>query len=403
MALDMTTFSAALKTLYSQDQVQNMVYKNNPFLALVQKSTDFVGKNKVIDIITGNPQGRAATFATAKANKTNSVVKAFTITRVSNFALASIDNETIDASSGNAGALISALQTEMDGAINGITRSIAKSLYGNGSGALGQVDAATTLTSQVIKLKTADSSVNFEVDMKLQVSATNGTGAVRSGTLTVTGVDRDADTVTCSSVLNVGISAIASQDYIFQEGDYGLMIKGLEAWIPATAPTSGDNFFGVDRSSDPTRLAGLRYDGSAGTKEAALINAAFRAAKEGATPSHCFMNYTDFAALEIELGSKVHYIDLKADNIVGFKSLQISGPNGLINIVPDVNCPRGVAYMLDLSMWKLNSLGPLVKIEENDSLKLLRDASSNSVELRIVSYAQLSCAAPGKNVRIKLA
>ena len=177
MALDMTTFSAALKTLYSTEQVENMVYKSNPFLAMVKKSTDFVGKNKVIDVITGNPQGRSGTFAQAKANKTNSVVKAFTITRVSNFALASIDNETIDASAGNAGALISALQTEMDGAINSVSRSIAKSLYGNGSGKLGQVDAATTLTSSVIKLKQADSGANFEIGMILKVSATDGTEA----------------------------------------------------------------------------------------------------------------------------------------------------------------------------------------------------------------------------------
>ena len=403
MALDMTTFSAALKTLYSTEQVENMVYKSNPFLAMVKKSTDFVGKNKVIDVITGNPQGRSATFATAKANKTNSVVKAFTITRVSNFALASIDNETIDASAGNAGALISALQTEMDGAIQSVSRSIAKSLYGNGSGKLGQVDAATTLTSSTIKLKKADSGANFEIGMILKVSATDGTGSVRSGSLTVVGVDRDLDTVTTAEVLNVGISAIASQDYIFQEGDYGSMIKGLEAWIPATAPSSGESFFGVDRSVDATRLAGIRFDGSALTKEEALIKAAFRCAKEGAQPSHCFMNFTDFAALEVELGSKVHYINLAANNQIGFKSLQISGPTGLINIIPDVNCPKSVAYMLQLDTWTLNSLGPLVKIDETDSLKLLRDSDANSVELRIVSYAQLSCKAPGKNARIVLA
>lgn len=39
--------------------------------------------------------GRSATFTDAKANKTASKIKDFTITRSKDYALASIDNETI--------------------------------------------------------------------------------------------------------------------------------------------------------------------------------------------------------------------------------------------------------------------------------------------------------------------
>ncbi len=45
MSLDMTSFDAALKQHYTNDRVENMVYADNPFLAMVPKMTDFGGKN----------------------------------------------------------------------------------------------------------------------------------------------------------------------------------------------------------------------------------------------------------------------------------------------------------------------------------------------------------------------
>ena len=34
MALNMTTFAAALKQHYTDEKIENMVYKDNPFLAM---------------------------------------------------------------------------------------------------------------------------------------------------------------------------------------------------------------------------------------------------------------------------------------------------------------------------------------------------------------------------------
>lgn len=51
--LDMTSFDAALKTLYSKERVENMSYANNPLFALMPKNTQFGGANKVIDVIYG--------------------------------------------------------------------------------------------------------------------------------------------------------------------------------------------------------------------------------------------------------------------------------------------------------------------------------------------------------------
>jgi len=323
------------------------------------------------------------------------------LTRVKDYSIADIDNETLEASKGNANAFLEAATVEIDGAIHSAARSLAIAMYRDGSGVIGQIAATTTLSSQVIQLQDLESVTTFEVGQQLAASAST-TGSVRSGTLTVTNVDRDLAQVTCSAPLNTGIPAIAANDYLSVAGDFGLKLSGLDAWLPATAPAPGSSFFTVDRSSDASRLAGIRFDGSAMPIEEALVSAAARAAREGGKPDHCFLSYTNFANLEKALGSKVQYIDLKANAEVGFRGMIINGPRGPIKVIPDQNCPSYVAYMLQLDVWKLYSLGKAPKILDTDGLKMLRDASSDSVQIRVGYYAQVGCRAPGWNVRVKL-
>jgi len=379
-----------------------MVYADNPLLAMMPKMEDFGGKNLPIPIIYGNPQGRSANFQTAQANKTNSKLKDFVLTRAKDYSLASIDNETIEASKGNANAFMEAATTEIDGAIHSAARSLAIAMYGSGSGKIGTVASTTVLTSQLIQLNNIESVTNFEVGQTLEVSATDGGGTVKAGTLTVDGVDRDLGQVHVTAVLNSAIPLIASLDSIFIDGDYDSKVKGLAAWIPATSPGLSDNFFSVNRSADATRLGGIRFDGTAQPIEEALIGAASRAAREGAKPTHVAMSYTKYAALEKELGVKVRYTDLKVTNFVGFRGIQINGPRGIINVFADQNCPSDVAYMLQMDVWKLYSLGKAPKILDTDGLKMLRDSSADSVEIRVGYYAQVGCRAPGYNVRIQL-
>ncbi len=400
MSLDMTSFASALKVHYTSDRVENMVYKDNPFLAMVPKMEDFGGKNLPIPIIYGNPQRRSATFATAQANTSSSLLKDFTLTRAHDYSFAAIDNETLEASKGNANAFMEAATTEIDGAIHSATRSLAVALYGNGSGSIGQANATVSGTS--LQLKNAEDVTNFEVGMELVFSTADGGGSVKAGSVTVTNINRDSGLLTVDALTAIASGAgIAANDYIFQEGDYDLKIKGLSAWVPAAAP-SATPFFGVDRSVDATRLGGIRYDGSALPIEEALISAASRAAREGARPDTCFMNYSQFANLEKALGSKVQYVDLKVNADIGFRGMQINGPRGLIKIVPDQNCQSSVAWMLQMDVWKLYSLGKAPKILDADGLKMLRQSSADGVEVRVGYYAQLGCRAPGYNVRIAL-
>lgn len=395
-SLDMTSFNSALKVHYTAQRIEDMVYSDNPLLAMLPKMEDFGGKNLPIPIKIGIPQGRSATFATAQANKSASIYKDFVLTRVHDYALASIDNETLEASKGNANAFVEAATAEIDGAIKSAVRSLAVSLFRAKSGTIGQV---ASFTSTTITLVDPETVTNFEVNMVIRASATDGGGAQRTGSAPITKVDRDLGILTIDTT---AISALANNDHLVISGDYDSKVSGLLSWLPSTAPTAGDSFFSVDRSVDPTRLAGLRVDGSSLPIEEALINAASRVAREGGKPDVCFMSYSKYADLEKALGSKVQYVDVKVNPQVGFRGVLVNGPRGPIKVVADQNCPSDRAFLLQMDTWKLYSLGKAPRIQDSDGLKMLREAAADSVEVRVVYYAQLGCTAPGYNVNLKL-
>lgn len=395
-SLDMTSFNSALKVHYTAQRIEDMVYSDNPLLAMLPKMEDFGGKNLPIPIKIGIPQGRSQDFAIAQANKSASIYKDFVLTRVHDYALASIDNETLEASKGNANAFVEAATAEIDGAIKSAVRSLAVSLFRAKSGTIGRVASFTATT---ITLVDPESVTNFEVNMVLRASATDGGGTQRTGSAMITAVDRDNGVLTLDTT---AILLLANNDYLVISGDYDAKVSGLLSWLPSTAPTSGDSFFSVDRSVDPTRLAGLRYDGSALPIEEALITAASRVAREGGKPDVCFVSYSKHAELEKALGSKVHYVDVNVNPRVGFRGIVVNGPRGPIRVIADQNCPSDRAFMLQMDTWKLYSLGKAPRIQDSDGLKMLREASADAVEVRVVYYAQLGCTAPGYNINLKL-
>lgn len=408
MSLDLTSFDAALKQHYTNDTVQMMVYKDNPLLALVSKMEDFGGRNLPIPLIYGNPQGRSATFTNAQSRGqvTSSKLEDFVLTRVKDYSIATIDNETLEASKGNANAFMEAATVEIDGAINSLTRSLAISMYRDSSGYIGQLDAEPAETSGtfVMILKSSEDVTNFEVGQVLVAFAAKSGGSAKTSdgsdaNWEIAAVNRSSGEITLTGTYNSS-GNLAANDYLFIEGDRGLKLSGLEGWVPPSAP-SATPFFGVDRSID-TRLGGLRLDGSALPIEEALISAASLCAREGGKIDHFFMSYAKYAELEKALGTKVQYVDLKVNPEIGFRGIMVNGPRGPIKCIPDQNCPSSSIFGVQLNTWKLYSLGKAVRVIDSDGLTMLRQASSDGVEVRYGFYGNLGCNAPGYNINISV-
>jgi hypothetical protein len=399
-----TTLSAwdnALKQYYRGKEVEKVVYDSHPLMELIPKDEKFRGKNAPIPVYYTRPQGRSATFATAQSNASASKIGEFLLTRVSNYGVATISGEAVAASEGDRYSFLNAMTTEIDGVMRSVGDSISKSLFRDGSGAIGRVNNSSFSTT-ALDLVTDMDSLNFEVGMVLQVSGTKSGGSVRSGTLTVNGVSRGAasNQITMSGNLS-GWSSVAQNDYIYQAGDYDGAITGLEGWLPATAPGS-TAFFGQDRTADISRLSGQRYDGSSGTILEALIEGASLAAREGGKPDYMFCSFADFVSIEKAMNAQVQREVKQNDSISGYRSLEFYAPHGVVKVVPDKDCPGGTAYLLQLNNWNLMSIGPAVQLTELDGNRVLRQSSDDGIEVRVHSYAQLACDAPGHNCVITL-
>ena len=398
---DMTSWDNALKQYYRDKPVIDTVYKNHPWLTLVPKNPRFKGKNLPIPVIYGRPQGVSSTFSTAQSNATASQIAEFLITRKKHYGVATVDGETLLASQGNEYAFLDAAVTEIDQVAKSVGDALSRQLFRSSDASIGRVNNSSFGVT-TLDLVTDTDALNFEVYQKIVTSGTLSGGSVRSGSLTVSAVDRDATSnqVTTSANLSAGISAIAHNDYIYVEGNYDAGVSGLADWIPSSAPGSSA-FFGQDRSVDPTRLGGQRVAYSS-TREETIINGLGRAAREGGQPDHIFVSFTDFIALEKELESTVQR-EVDPNTGAGFRSMEMYAPYGVAKIIPDKDCPVGVAYALQMDTWSLCTIGETVGIIDADGNRILRQSSADGVEVRVGFYGQLACSAPGFNCRIALA
>lgn len=401
--LNLTAMNAALKELYDDQTVQNLVYSDNPLMAMVPKKTNFGGKNKPIPIIIAASQGRSANFSNAQTNKAATEIDAFALTRAKDYSLADIDNETMLSSQTDKMAFLEGAKVLIDGAFRSIVNSAASALFRAGTGSIGAIGS---IASGVITLSNAEDVVQFERNMVLQANATDGGASPRAALGYVIAVNRSAGTVTVSDTAITGTAASPSgwtaADFLLVQGDNNAKISGLAAWVPAAAP-GATAFFGVDRSVDPTRLGGVRYDGSAQSVEEAFIDAASLVGREGGMPDCAFVNFTAYSALEKALGSKVQYVDLKGPAEISFRGIMINGPKGPIKIIPDRNQKPQVAHLIQMNTWCLESLGDCPQIlRYGDGLEMLRLSSSDAGEVRIGYYGNLRTNAPGWNCHVDL-
>lgn len=341
--------------------------------------------------------------------------------------MVTITNELLEATKNDAGAFVDEAKLNMDTGFRNISNDTAMALFGDGSGARGTYGLTSgAISTGAITLDDPNSVVQFEVGMTLVSYSVSGSTATQSSSLAlgyVIAVNRSSGIVTVSDTGITGnagtpVGWSTSFPYLAVQGDVNfganglqianagaLKIAGLGAWLPVTAPGGSDSFWGVNRSTDVTRLAGVRYAGVSLPIEEALVNAASLVAREGGQPDYCFMNFASYAALENALGAKVQYVDVKHEEAdIAFAGIRIHAPYGPITVIPDRSCPSQTAYLLSLENWKLRSLGkvPHILTYGLEGLEGLRVGNADALEIRIGQYANLICNAPGWNCVVTL-
>ena len=414
MTVTTASIAYALKRMYPQKRIQNLVYQDNPLLALLAKQGAMGGSVTAIATRYGDTVAESADFAEAQtqsATENNKGVQ-FLLTRVKAYQVYRLETEAILAADNDMEAFVRSLDTEVESALNNFGRARGIDLYRDGVGERGQIAAGGVSGAGpfVFTLANPNDITNFEVGRVVVFS----TGATRTailrntgGGVKITAVDRDAGTFTTALNPDSG----AALDWVFFKGDRQVpaitamtqwrRLAGLEGWNPAVAPTAGDNYFSQDRSIDASRLAGIRMDVSGLNPEEGLVTVMHRVAREGARPSHWFMNNIDAKNVHLALGSKAITEYTKVGDI-GFTSIRVTGPKGDVLIYADQNAPAGVGRLLQLNTWKLRYLRELAYIQDMDGSRLSRVYNDDSYEGRIAFYGQLQCDAPGYNARVVL-
>lgn len=411
---------AALKELYSdsKEYMKDLVYKENPFFALVPKNESpdgFAGKYIPVPLEYGTPQGRSHTFSNAQSNQTATSLASFFVYVISDYQLVTITNLLMEQTKSNAGAFIDAAKLQIDSGIRNITNNIAFELFGSGTASRGRIGTISNVGAAItLVLSNPQQVVNFEVGMTLRASATDG-GAISADSAVVTSVNRSSGQIlaTCSDSSPAAEWAVGG--YLSVDGDLPssgasstssfLALSGLAAWLPQTAPGSGDSFWGVNRSADPTRLGGCRYDASEFTIEEGMTNALAFLNREGGRPDICIMDFASYAALVNSLGAKVQYVQVSHDEVeVAFDGIKFQSAYGVVTVLADRSCPPQTAYLLQMNTWKLRSLGkvPHILTYGMEGLEGLRVGSADALEVRVGYYGNLICSAPGWNCVVTL-
>lgn len=412
---DSTAAAGILKEHYPFNEVALAGHRANKFYSVVKKRTDAGGDQEKIAIDIADVQGAAHTFATAQTNASTyaaSNKKAFELTLKEDYSIARISGKVIAQTAGNPQAFIRAVDSEIKSAHRTAHRRVERELFRAGDGVIGSI--GTIAASVTLTLAHATQAHLFEPGMRLVCAANNASALDNSGgVMTVTGVNRSAGTLTAAGNWNTTWSGASSGFVIMVEGDYvstsdRLAIPGLEAWVPATAPTTGDSFYGVDRSVDVERLSGVRYDASSYTIEEGLINAQSEGSANGATPRHAWMQQFNVRRLVSSLSSKARYTDVMGTDangkaVVGFRALLIDGEEGEIAVMSNPVVPYDVAWMVDPDVAFLFSAGEFPGVLEEDGLPMMRVYNGNSYEVRIGGYPTFGLTNPGGVVRVKLA
>lgn len=426
---------ATLKELYSDDSwvMKDLVFDKNPHLAIVPKDETemgMAGKSFPVPVMYDTGAGRSANLGTAQTYQTAPQTVEFQCTRVSNYSVATLTNDFLRASASNIGAFMPAAELNVKSAFRNCSNDLAHDLYGDGSGTRGTYGIGNgSIATGVITLDNLGMVYQFGVGMALQSFSVSGytpTQSTGAAIGYVIAVDTGLGTVTVSAsqggAAGTPSNWSSSFPYLAQAGDVNfianglnsanmLKIAGMGAWLPSVAPNGSDNFFGVNRSVSPTKLAGLRFAGGAAESiQDTLIDAVNQLAansSEAGDPDYIWMNPVSYQTLVKQLTSQANYVSIKHDEIdISFKALVLPTANGEIAIMQDRNCPAQTAFITTMKTWKLRSLG---KVPQFLTFPGFYDQlgfpvpGSDAVELRVGYYGQLTCNAPGANATVPLA
>lgn len=399
---------AALKVLYPKGELPKSIQEMFVLHKRLKKEKDFVGELAYVPLQNANPQGSSGVFADAQANVYQGNYVRFALQRVEHFGVARVTGQAAEAAVKSEGALVDLWDNETRGIATTEMSTLATYLYGTGDGVLAQISSGHTTT--VVTLATTANMNYFEINMTVRaVSATGLSSTIRSGGAAkarIIGIDRLNRKLTFSAALDTLITDVVGTDYLVRAGDEhtsgnaAAVITGLAELVKGG--TSPGTVWGLNRDSDPVRLAGQTKDYTGWAHEDAVVDASSLVGFQGiGYPDVLVANNLDVANMKKSMSAKLVYNRPgSSEGKFGFSTLTIEGENGPIEVLADPFCPRNTAYLLKLDAFSLFSLGSAPHKQNYDGMEFLRRPDADAFEVRFVFYGNLKLKNPGVNIKL---
>lgn len=396
-----STVAYIYKSVYSGKKPENLACRDRVFFSKVKKVSGFTGLNHIYSLTRRNNIGTTVGFVNMQAIQNTTAGEQFTVTLKTRYGGNTIDGISMLKAGDDKGAFVRLVTREMDSTVEDMGHRIAVDLYGDGSGAIGQVVTGTASPITVAP----DLAKNFQIGMLIRANPTKtGTvGNYRVGAGTITAISEDTGTITYSGT----ITALAVADFLYPAAsasdveEYDGCAAGLGAWV--TTSSSPAALFGVTRTTEVEKLSGWKVTTTSNSLEENIITLGAKLRRSGSKAKDVFMTPMNWATLSKNLESKVMRDD-GGDAKFGFTSIKMATPAGMVNVWADPECPPDVGYFLDMDTFELLYLGSGVPhLIDDDGNRGLRSPAADSIEYRFRALYNLKCLAPGRNGVLQIA
>lgn len=392
-----------LKIITPYSEVMRKWYENFDFYKWLPTKNNFGGRYMEVPIGYDSGGGHGHSFSDAMESETNeNLYDHFKVYRTRDYGLVYINNEDIEASEGNENAFISQLEDRIEGVDTGLKTRLSYEMWSDGGGAIARLTAIVGPgAGAVLELLDHEAIFRFRIGMKLQASVDSGLAgagvkAGAPGYMIITAIDEDAGKITVDNSAN--IAGLVATDFLFQKGDYGLGVKGVVAYVPSAAElTATPTLWGMTRTANSAKQAGIRFAGAAYGLTEALERMLSRAKKSSVFPDAIWVNNDYYTAISLDLGAKATREYVKFGQW-GFETFKVNGGGRSVPVLADQNCPAATAFGLTRKSWVWHTLKEAPRWLTQGATTIVKP-TADGVQARRGWRGQLVCRMPGDNIR----
>lgn len=402
--------AAALSKLYKnvymgRDLANQSKHKTPAFDSIVSKYDDFDGAqlefpfNQELNVSLGK------TVTASRTNATTSKIDKWVMTTPKELrSMIQIDAQSMKRARKDLGAWMRLRKKEADENRDYLKMVLGgHAFWGDGAGDIAQVVSVTggpPITSFNVSRR---DTIKFHLNQYLNfATAANRTGAaVRAGggfntKYKVTGINRKTGDITVTHI--EGTSHPIATDYVYLDGFYDGLPLGVQAFIPATDPST--TLLGMTRTDDPVMKAGWRGDWQGSISESAKSLAADMGQYFDSQDCTLWLSRYNWFRLEQELSATGQVVrDESAKARFGVPGIVLQTPEGDVTVVSDPYCPSTAGFFLNASTWECHHLDPLIHVVDDDGLQAIRMNDDDGIEIRFRSWSENICQRPFKNGR----